>query len=100
MVAKDTADIADYYCREDDGRYAYDVVWFDPHGNQYTPGSNSEDNPRIVAVDSKLSVHDIVRLDTGMYRCQRNSDSSEFDEAMLEVEGMYYYYWCKFIRDS
>ena len=89
VEGRSSSDLIDFYCREDDNTFAYDITWFDPNNNQYTPGSGSAANPRITVVDSKLSVSNVVRADMGSYRCQRISNPSEFAEGRLAVDGMY-----------
>ena len=78
--------VVHYFCRNHDNTFAQGITWFDPSSNPYTPGSSGV-NSRIVADDSQLSIYNLVRGDAGMYRCQRNSNTSEFDEACLLVDG-------------
>ena len=86
-IEGDLNSVARYFCRNDDNTFATDITWFDPHNNTYTPGSSGV-NPRIVTEESELCIHNLARSDEGCYRCQRNSNASEFDEASLSVHGM------------
>ena len=86
-IEGDLNSVARYFCRNNDDTFATDITWFDPHNNTYTPGSSGV-NPRIITEESELFIHTLVRSDEGLYRCQRNSNASEFDEASLSVHGM------------
>ena len=78
-----------FFCRENNGTYAADIVWMDPDNNLYSPGSMNEGgNTRIEVEGSRLSIHDIIRTDEGKYSCHRRSNNSEFAEGILNVTGM------------
>lgn len=86
-----------FFCREDDNTYAREIVWQDPHGNNYTPGSG-ENGDKILAEGSRLSIFNIIRNDAGIYRCLKSSDHTEFADGTLVVEGMQlqYKFWSKY----
>ena len=79
-----------FFCIESPNSYATDITWRDPQGNLYTPGSPSVGgNSRITAEGSRLSILNLVRNDTGHYRCYRNSDPTDYAEGQLLVYGKY-----------
>lgn len=75
-----------FFCRENNGNFAINIVWQDPHHNIYIPGSVPEG--RISAEGSRFSIFSIIRNDAGNYRCHRSSDHTEFAEGRLTVTGM------------
>ena len=86
-----------FFCRENDNSFASprDIVWLDPHGISYIPGSqNMEGNPRIFAEGSRLQITNIVRNDTGIYQCQRKNNPADFAEGNLLVHGKYVIIYC------
>ena len=81
-----------FFCRENNNSFASpkDIVWQDPQGISYIPGSLSiEGKSRISAEGSRLRIVHIVRNDTGFYRCQRSDNPAEFAEGNLLVNGIY-----------
>lgn len=78
-----------FFCREDNNVFARDIVWQDPHGNVYTPGSTENENTRITAEGSRLSIFNIIRNDTGTYRCLNSNNYTVFADGNLIVNGMY-----------
>ena len=83
-----------FFCRENNNSFANptNIVWQDPQGISYTPGSPSMGgNSRISAEGSRLRIAHIVRNDTGSYRCRRSNNPAEFAEGNLLVHGMFIY---------
>lgn len=76
-----------FFCRED-GVFATDIVWQDPLGNFYTPGSTENENTRITAEGSRLSIFNIIRNDAGTYRCLNSNNHTDFADGRLIVNGM------------
>ena len=74
-----------FYCRESSNVYAIDITWQDPLGNIYSPGSAVGE--RVSAEDSFILIVNTIRNDSGVYRCQRQSNPSEFAEGRLTVYG-------------
>ena len=77
-----------FFCREDDNTFAINIVWQDPHENIYIPGSGG--NLRISAEGSRLSIFNLTRNDTGIYRCLKIDNHTEFADGRLTVNGMQY----------
>lgn len=77
-----------FFCRKDDSMFAIHIVWQDPHNNFYTPGSTENENERITAEGSRLSIFNIIRNDTGTYRCLNSSNHTDFADGRLIVNGM------------
>ena len=79
-----------FFCREDSNTFATNIIWQDPQESIYIPGSlNENGNKRILAEGSRLTIFNIIRNDTGTYRCLRNTNHTEFAEGTLTVIGMY-----------
>jgi hypothetical protein len=76
-----------FSCLENNKVFATDITWEDPQGNLYTLGSPSEGgNARITVADSgRLFIHNLIRTDSGNYRCFRNSDATDDAQASLLV---------------
>ena len=90
---------ANFFCRENNNSYASPraIVWQDPWGNVYIPGSLSiEGNSRISADGSRLQIVRVVRNDAGIYRCRRNNNPADFAEGNLLVHGMFVILKCIF----
>ena len=61
-----------FFCYEDNGYQATNVIWVDSQGNTYTEDSTSQGgNTRISVEGNKLIITDLVRSDSGSYRCSR-----------------------------
>lgn len=88
VVTKLEDSVVNFFCREDNNNFATDIVWQDPHENYYIPGSGENENIRISAVGSRLEITNIIRNDTGIYRCLRSSNHTEFADGELIVYGM------------
>ena len=77
-----------FFCREDTGAYASDIVWKDPYNNLYSPGPvNEGGNTRVEVEGSRLLIRDIIRNDTGRYSCCRKNNLTDFAEGILYVTG-------------
>ena len=78
-----------FFCKESDDIFAINIVWQDSQEVFYVPGSlNENDNKRILAEGSRLSILNISRNDTGGYRCLRSNNYTVFAEGSLTVTGM------------
>lgn len=87
-VHEDHPDIY-FFCQEGDGIFAINIVWQDPQEYYYVPGSPNEGvNKRISAEGSRLSILNISRNDTGVYRCLRSNNYTVFAEGSLTVTGV------------
>ena len=76
------------FCFEDNGHFTTDIVWNDPQGNSYIPGSPTEGaNSRIEARGSRLSLYDLKRSDSGSYRCSRTGNLTDSVDFSLFVYG-------------
>lgn len=79
-----------FFCTENNNTFATDIFWQDPQQNNYTPGSlTKNENKRISAEGSRLSIQNIIRNDSGIYRCLRRNNTTEFGEGKLTVLGMH-----------
>ena len=91
-----------FFCRENNNTFATDIEWLDPHHILYIPGSlSTEGNSRIYAEGSRLQITQLVRNDTGIYRCLRSNNPSDFAEGTLLVHGIRWYIllWCTPVND-
>lgn len=78
-----------FFCLENSTSFATDIVWQDPQQNIYIPGNLTKtENRRISAEGSRLSIQNIIRNDTGIYRCLRKNNFTDFAEGNLTVFGM------------
>jgi hypothetical protein len=74
-----------FFCRENNNTFAVNIAWMDPQEFLYIPGSLNMGNSRITAEGSRLRIVQLLRNDTGMYRCLRSNNPSDFAEATLLV---------------
>ena len=79
-----------FFCRENNNSFAINIEWLDPQHILYIPGSLSMGgNSRISAEGSRLQIRQLVRNDTGIYRCLRSNNPPDFAEGTLLVHGIY-----------
>ena len=81
-----------FFCRENNNSFATSIKWLDPQHILYIPGSLSMGgNSRISAERSRLQIRQLVRNDTGIYRCLRSNNPPDFAEGTLLVHGIHLY---------
>ena len=81
-----------FFCRENNNTFAVNIAWMDPQEFLYIPGSLNMGNSRITAEGSRLRIVQLLRNDTGMYRCLRSNNPSDFAVGTLLVHGIYHFY--------